>query len=65
MPAVLTTQAVRQLQNDASESFDRSSSLRVRIVASLAMFGLAASGLCVAELTQPCTQVQGRPIAAR
>jgi len=65
MPAALTIQAVRQLQNDTSESFDRSSSLSVRIVASLAMFGLAASGLCVAELTQPCAQDQSRPVAAR
>ena len=65
MPAALTTQAVRRLQNDTSESFDRSSSFSASIVAALAIFGLAASGLCVAELTQRCTQVQGRPVIAR
>jgi hypothetical protein len=65
MVAALTTQAVHQLQNRTSESSDRSSSFSVSIVAALAIFGLAASGLCIAALTQPCAQVQGRRVAAR
>ena len=66
MATALATQAVRRLQNGTSTSFDGSSSVTASVVAGLAMFGLAASGLCVAALTQPCTQVpNGGPVPAR
>jgi hypothetical protein len=57
MATALTTQAAHHLQNGTSASLDRSNSFGASIVAGLAMYGLATSGLCVAALTRPCMQV--------
>lgn len=66
MAIALTSDVVRQLQNGTSTSFDRSGSFGASVVASLAMFGLAASGMCVAVLAQPCPLVsKGGPAAER